>query len=119
MTIYLRRVAMMVDARHAAWLLLLVTACFHPSYDRPTCGPGGECPDGYTCSALRICEGADAAIRPPDAVNGGPSGTNLPSICDTADPNVIACYRFDGDTKDSSPDTSSHTVFPATSASRD
>src|SRR5512143_1599355 len=41
---------------HAGWLLVLVPACFHPSYDHPTCGPNGECPSGLTCSAQLICE---------------------------------------------------------------
>jgi hypothetical protein len=39
----------------AAWLLLAVSACFHPSYDRPACSASGECPAGLTCRA-QICE---------------------------------------------------------------
>jgi len=35
----------------------LLPACFHPSYDRPTCGPGRACPSGLACSAELICEG--------------------------------------------------------------
>ena len=49
--------------------------------------------------------GADAAIdsaaRPPDAAIDAPPVTRPPSICDGADPNVVACYRLDGDTRDS------------------
>ena len=109
------------SARHVAWVVLLGPACFHPSYDHPTCGPAGECPDGLTCNAQRICEGAggsiDAAIRPPDAAIDGFPGFPAPSICDTADPNVIACYRFDSDTKDSSTNhldaTMTNVSFPA------
>jgi hypothetical protein len=47
----------MRNGRHAGWLLVLVPACFHPSYDHPTCGPNGECPGGLTCNALQVCEG--------------------------------------------------------------
>jgi len=35
---------------------LLVSACFHPSYERPLCGPNGACPAGLTCSTMQICE---------------------------------------------------------------
>jgi len=76
----------MTGARHAVWILLLVPACFHPSYDHPMCGPGGECPSGLTCNAQLICEG----MGPP------------PSFCDPADPQLMVCYEFEGDTKDSS-----------------
>jgi hypothetical protein len=52
-------------------LLLLLPACFHPTYDRPACGPQGECPSGLTCNELQVCDRgiagpiADAAIDPP------------------------------------------------------
>ena len=51
--------------------LLLLAACFHPTYDRPECGPHGECPSGLTCNDLQVCERGiagpitDAAIDPP------------------------------------------------------
>jgi cysteine-rich repeat protein len=28
---------------------LFASACFHPNYERPACGPNGECPDGFVC----------------------------------------------------------------------
>ena len=31
-------------------------ACFHPSYDRPACGPRDECPTGLACGAQHVCE---------------------------------------------------------------
>ncbi len=40
----------------ASCLALLVSACFHPNYDHPRCGPNGECPTGLTCSAQLVCE---------------------------------------------------------------
>ncbi|HEX7836852.1 MAG TPA: hypothetical protein VF469_05280 [Kofleriaceae bacterium] len=65
----------------------LASGCFHPSYDRPTCGPQGECPGGLTCSEpLHVClgnggtggddAGIDAPVSdtPPGAVCYGPSG---------------------------------------------
>lgn len=35
--------------------LMLVSACFHPSYHQPTCGRNGECPSGLTCGVQGIC----------------------------------------------------------------
>ena len=41
----------------AALVAMVVPACFHPSYDHPTCGLGGECPDGFTCmQPNNVCE---------------------------------------------------------------
>src|SRR5262249_35417834 len=48
--------AILMSARHAIWIFAFVPACFHPSYDHPTCGPNGECPSGLTCSAQLVCE---------------------------------------------------------------
>lgn len=30
-------------------VLLMVSACFHPHYDQPACGPGDECPGALVC----------------------------------------------------------------------
>src|SRR5262249_55721328 len=51
---------------------LLASACFHPRFNHTMCGPGGECPDGLTCSAQQFCEDPqipvlDAAASPIDA----------------------------------------------------
>jgi hypothetical protein len=58
----------------ACLLLALAPACFHPNYDRPTCGQNSECPDGLSCSEAQVCEpsgGGDAGLptdaEPPDA----------------------------------------------------
>ena len=65
----------------------------------------GAC--GFESFAVPADAARDTTVRPPDAANAAdaaidsPLTTNPPSICDAADPNVIACYRFDGDTKDS------------------
>jgi hypothetical protein len=75
----------------------------------------GAC--GFQSSALPADAARDTTVRPPDAAIDGPPGPPPPSICDTADSNVIACYRFDGDTKDSSPNhldaTMTSVTFPA------
>jgi len=55
----------MIPARRASWILLLLSACFHPTYDRPACGPNGECPRGLLCSAQQRCEAPGADL--PDA----------------------------------------------------
>jgi len=71
----------------------------------------GAC--GFQSSAVP----ADAARETTGAAIDGPPGPPPPSICDTADPNVIACYRFDGDTKDSTTHqldaTMTNVTFPA------
>jgi hypothetical protein len=41
------------------WVLLLVPACFRPSYEHTACGPAGECPGALMC-VQGFCElGAD------------------------------------------------------------
>jgi len=59
----------MSQARQSVWLLLFVSSCFHPTYDHPTCGPGGECPKGLICSAQQTCEapGDDPPGAGPDS----------------------------------------------------
>lgn len=43
---------------------LASAACFEPSYEQAQCGPGGECPDGYSCSEGVCVEGeVGASIR--------------------------------------------------------
>lgn len=63
---------------HLAFALaVLLPACFHPTYDHPACGPGGECPAGMTCSLQGFCEvPGDASDASPDASSApfdGPS----------------------------------------------
>lgn len=36
--------------------MMVTAACFSPSFDRPTCGPNGECPSGMICDAQSACE---------------------------------------------------------------
>jgi len=45
-----------------SWLValpLLVSACFHPTYDHPRCGPGRACPNGLVCNVDGICSAPD------------------------------------------------------------
>jgi hypothetical protein len=65
-----------------AALLLALPSCFHPTYDHPACGPGGECPSGMTCDPQSICDvsggdaPSDASIAPSiDAPLGAPGDT--------------------------------------------
>jgi len=73
--------AVLMGARHAIWISAFIPACFHPSYDHPTCGPNGECPSGLFCSTQLICE--DGANATDDA------GTN-PMIDGL--PDALVCY---------------------------
>jgi sugar lactone lactonase YvrE len=52
-------------------MLAVLGGCFHPVYDRPECGPDGECPAGLTCSATRICSvGSEPPVDPPPEDGG-------------------------------------------------
>src|SRR5215468_1790429 len=53
--------------------VLLLPACFHPIYDHPACGPHGECPSGFSCSAALVCE-SGSSVNAPDAMTGNPDG---------------------------------------------
>jgi hypothetical protein len=72
------RHVVLIGARHASWPFLLASACFHPNYDHPTCGPNRECPSGMICSTqlsntcVPINDSApDAGV---DGANDGPNG---------------------------------------------
>jgi hypothetical protein len=72
-----------------AWVLLLIPGCFHPSYDHPTCGPGGECPSGLSCNTvLGVCEAASPFDAAPDVSADAQAcfGTGLLRICLQAAP---------------------------------
>lgn len=89
----------MMQLSHAVWLLALVPACFHPSYEHPACGPNQECPDGLVCGPDNVCGaqgsggpgGGDGGVVGSDAP-GDPSdarqcfGTGLVQVCLTAPP---------------------------------
>jgi len=63
---------------------LAAPACYDPTFIDPVCGPGGACPDGWTCSGD---EGAACVLVPaPD----GPPG------CDPTWGNVLANGDFEG-----------------------
>jgi hypothetical protein len=97
--------------RATTWILLVIQACFHPDYDHPMCGPRGECPGGLVCSAQLVCEqladaatrgAGDAAIDPPGGMEADAATVSPPPFCDPADPHLVACYEFEGNTKDGS-----------------
>jgi len=72
-------------------LVALVSACFHPTFDMPRCGLGGECPSGRMCNADMVCAvtgGGDAGsdANMPDAAQCFGSFLNvcLPALPTTA-----------------------------------
>jgi hypothetical protein len=77
----------MTGVRQLAWGLLLIPACFHPSYDHPACGPNGACPSGWTCNVQLICDkagsAADASLPDvPTTIDGGPGTDASPgTVC--------------------------------------
>jgi len=80
----LDRSAVVSGACYAGLLVLFVSACFHPNYDHPRCGPNGECPSGLTCSAQLICEGIGSGGMPsPDASASDAPGTHATDWWDT------------------------------------
>ena len=72
-------------------MLVLVPACFHPSYDHPSCGPGGECPSGLVCNAQLICDRPhlDAAVDgAPPIIDSAPLDGKFPPVCEGVYVNV-------------------------------
>jgi hypothetical protein len=61
--------------------VLLVPACFHPSYDRPRCGLHGECPSGLSCSVEQVCEAGPVASLPDGGVLPDAEVVDLSPIC--------------------------------------
>jgi hypothetical protein len=59
--------------------LVVIPACFNPTYDHPTCGPNGACPSGLTCNAQQICE--RASLNDPNVDAQTCVGTGLVRIC--------------------------------------
>jgi hypothetical protein len=49
------------------WILAFVPACFHPVFERVTCGPNDECPGDLACSNQHVCGGEDVDAAPVDA----------------------------------------------------
>jgi hypothetical protein len=86
----------MNGGRYAVWMLPLVSACFHPSYDHPTCGPSGECPSGWVCRSQLICEAIGEGMGDP-SVDAPNSGTGPGGCWSIASPslNVSACSLGD------------------------
>ncbi len=54
----------------------VLSGCFKPSYDHPACGPNRECPSGFSCNTLDVCErpggGDDDAFVPKDSLTDTP-----------------------------------------------
>jgi hypothetical protein len=80
------------SVRHVAWVLLLVSACFHPSYDHPACSPDRECPSGFMCNSQLICDRIsydDAATdADPPIVDGAPLDGKVQPVCKGAYVNI-------------------------------
>src|SRR5262249_3858309 len=72
-------------ARRATWGLLLVAACYHPSYVGLVCCSNGEGPRGLSCSAKLICEREDGGI----GVAGDAPG--VPGIDAAPAPQFLSC----------------------------
>jgi hypothetical protein len=75
----------------AAWLLLVISACYSPR--EPDCGffcgPGGSCPADYFCADDGRChrEGSpDTLICPPDAAVAADSGDLTPPRVQSTSP---------------------------------
>lgn len=72
-TMVIVRDIVVIGARHASWACLLASACFHPSYDHPTCGPDGECPSGMICNTLLSFTCVPIHDGGVDGTNDGPN----------------------------------------------
>jgi hypothetical protein len=112
-------------------------ACFHPSYDRPACGPRDECPTGLACGAQHVCEPpaellVDAGISgpggesPPDVDAAVCFGTGLVHVCLAAAPTLpLTISTKQSLDTDSSPmcvaaaDTNKYCVITGTTISLD
>jgi hypothetical protein len=66
-------------------VLLLASACFHPHYDHPACGPGDECPGGLVCVQGFCASPGDGVST--DASLPGPS----PDGCTTFSRQLDTC----------------------------
>jgi hypothetical protein len=75
-------------------MMLFALACFHPNYDRPTCGPNGECPSGLSCGPQRICEaGSDGPPTDPSCKDDtGCNATPDQPVCKIVD-NAGVCVE--------------------------
>jgi hypothetical protein len=77
-------------------VVLLLPACFHPVYDRPRCGPDGECPSGLRCSAELVCESGSIA-DPQDGSIGNPGDASTGAGCGFASLINTCLLSFDAD----------------------
>jgi hypothetical protein len=74
--------------------LLVVTACFDPTFHDPTCGSSGSCPPGWTCAA-GIGAACTLAPIPDAAIGGGSDGDVDAGGCATWQ-DVLANGNFEG-----------------------
>lgn len=70
------------------WAIAVVfsSACFDPSFNRPACGPGGECPAGLSCVA-GSCGAAPGPVDAGDVADAAVCfGTGVVQLCLAAAP---------------------------------
>ena len=88
----------------AAGALLVVGACFNPTFNNPACGPNGECPPGTQCDQ-GICRSASPDDAHADDANdcAPDDGRMIDAAIDAPAPfagcqstaDLVACYRFE------------------------
>lgn len=79
-------------------LAILAAGCFGPDVaEGLECGPGDACPPGQSCGADGLCH-ADGDSADANAFADAAGG-----MCDPgANPDLVACFQFEGDTRDGS-----------------
>jgi hypothetical protein len=70
-------------------VVVLLPACFHPSYDHLACGPDGACPSGWHC-AQGFCEPPGSGSGSSGGDDAGVDGPGNASFC-LGDAVVMAC----------------------------
>ncbi|HEY0988196.1 MAG TPA: hypothetical protein VGD80_14125 [Kofleriaceae bacterium] len=78
-----------VDIRHLIWICMALSACFRPSYDHTACGPGGTCPEGFTCRN-QFCESGN----PPDdaSIDASVDASAVLDAPPDAPPDAAVCF---------------------------
>ncbi len=78
-----------------------LAGCFNPTFDNPTCGPGGACPSGTSC-VQNVCVAGGGEIDAPTGADGAIDGAADASI-DAATDAAIDGPPIDGPPIDGPP----------------